>query len=164
MVDSSEGVENRYGHNVQAEVALVRFALSPLLVRVVLRHRYSSFVLFHRSITGDVQVRRSLQIYTIAIVPMFLLDLSSRSYIHPSRPRQSENRSVLASSHDRAVYPSELLLITSEFFVLMRSPCEVDCVVVILGSNFVAAVGAADGSYLAVGLSVVVSFFDVVFV
>ncbi len=55
VVDSSEGEKSRYDHNVQAEEALVRFALFFLLFRVVFRRRYSPVVRFHHSKVEGVQ-------------------------------------------------------------------------------------------------------------
>jgi hypothetical protein len=87
VVDSSEGEDGRYDRIVQTEEVVVRFALPLLLVRVILRHRYSNVVRFHHSKVRGVRESQSLRIHAVALAPNCLSDLFSASDMHPAMPR-----------------------------------------------------------------------------
>jgi hypothetical protein len=164
VVDSSKAKESQFDRTVLARVVIVHFASPPSLVRVVLRRRYSLFARFHRATVEGVQEPHILRIHTIALVPMFLSDLSCPNCMHPAVSRRSENGLFVTFSHDRLIGSRILLLLIAASVVLECSPCVVNSEVVIWVSNFITVVAVADGPYLAVGLSVAAAFVDVVFV
>jgi hypothetical protein len=162
--DLTEGEENRYDHNVQAEEALGRSALVLSLLQAVLRRRYSAVVPFHHSIVEGVQTPQILRIRTIVLVPMCLSDLFSPRSMCPVVARQWENGLLVIPAVDSLINSMIFLPFVVVPSVFECSLFAVDCELVTWESNFIAVVGAVNAVRLFVGLSVAVASVDVVIV